>query len=353
MVIFILYWEAFPLTTKKTGSQTVTLACPPSFAGHANVVGKKEGEGHLASSFDYIGTDDTFGESTWEKSESAMQKQALALALNKAGQPASNIDWLFAGDLLNQCIGSSFAARGQEIPFFGLYGACSTMGEGLALASMTLDGGFGEWAGVVVSSHFCTAERQYRTPLEYGGQRTPTAQWTTTAAGAAILAREGPGPYITHVTVGKIVDKGITDTNNMGAAMAPAAYDTISTHLKDTGRAPSYYDLIVTGDLGNLGSELLLELLRQDGLELSNHTDCGMLIFDPQSQDVHCGGSGCGCAASVLTGYLLNGMREGKWNNILFCPTGALHSPTSAFQGESVPGICHAIAISTQRSPQA
>ena len=174
-----------------------------------------------------------------------------------------------------------------------------------------------------------------------------------TAAGAAILAREGPGPYITHVTVGKIVDKGITDTNNMGAAMAPAAYDTISTHLKDTGRAPSYYDLIVTGDLGNLGSELLLELLRQDGLELSNHTDCGMLIFDPQSQDVHCGGSGCGCAASVLTGYLLNGMREGKWNNILFCPTGALHSPTSAFQGESVPGICHAIAISTQRSPQA
>ena len=267
MVIFILYWEAFPLTTKKTGSQTVTLACPPSFAGHANVVGKKEGEGPLASSFDYIGTDDTFGESTWEKSESAMQKQALALALNKAGQPASNIDWLFAGYLLNQCIGSSFAARGQEIPFLGLYGACSTMGEGLALASMTLDGGFGEWAGVVVSSHFCTAERQYRTPLEYGGQRTPTAQWTTTAAGAAILAREGPGPYITHVTVGKIVDKGITDTNNMGAAMAPAAYDTISTHLKDTGRAPSYYDLIVTGDLGNLGSELLLELLRQDGLE--------------------------------------------------------------------------------------
>ncbi|MGE4276730.1 MAG: stage V sporulation protein AD [Lawsonibacter sp.] len=334
------------MTTKKLGSQTVALANPPSIVGHANVAGKKEGEGPLANSFDYIAEDVTFGETTWEKSESAMQKQALSLALNKAGQSASNLDWLFAGDLLNQCIGSSYAAREQNIPFFGLYGACSTMGEGLALASMTLDGGFGEWAGVVVSSHFCSAERQYRTPLEYGGQRTPTAQWTVTGSGAAILAREGPGPYITHVTPGKIVDKGIKDANNMGAAMAPAAYDTISTHLKDTGRLPNYYDLIVTGDLGRLGSELLLELLQQDGLELSNHADCGTLIFDLEAQDVHCGGSGCGCSASVLTGYLLNGMREGKWKNILFCPTGALHSPTASFQGESIPGICHAIAIS-------
>ena len=349
MVIFILYWEAFPLTTKKTGSQTVTLACPPSFAGHANVVGKKEGEGPLASSFDYIGTDDTFGESTWEKSESAMQKQALALALNKAGQPASNIDWLFAGDLLNQCIGSSFAARGQEIPFFGLYGACSTMGEGLALASMTLDGGFGEWAGVVVSSHFCTAERQYRTPLEYGGQRTPTAQWTTTAAGAAILAREGPGPYITHVTVGKIVDKGIQDANNMGAAMAPAAYDTIQAHFRDTGRRPSDYDLIVTGDLGSLGKEILLDLFHRDGIEFKNLEDCGVLIYDAQTQDVHCGGSGCGCSAAVLTGFLLNGMKQGRWRRLLFCGTGALLSPTSTLQGESIPSICHAVAISTEQ----
>ena len=221
------------MTTKKLGRQTVALANPPTLAGHANVVGKKEGEGPLASSFDLIGSDDTFGEATWEKSESAMQKQALALALDKAGQAASAMDWLFAGDLLNQCIGSSFAARGQDIPFFGLYGACSTMGEGLALASMTLDGGFGEWAAVVVSSHFCTAERQYRTPLEYGGQRTPTAQWTVTGAGAAILAREGPGPYVTHCTLGKIADKGITDTNNMGAAMAPAAYATLTFRGKD------------------------------------------------------------------------------------------------------------------------
>lgn len=337
------------MTTKKLGEQTIALSHPPSLAAWANVAGKKEGEGPLASTFDYLDTDDTFGEATWEKSESAMQKQALGLALNKAGQAASALDWLFAGDLLNQCISSSYAARDQQLPFFGLYGACSTMGEGLALASMTLDGGFGEMAGVVVSSHFCTAERQYRTPLEYGNQRTPTAQWTVTASGAAILAREGDGPYITHVTVGKIVDKGITDTNNMGAAMAPAAFDTITTHFQDTGRSPNSYDLIVTGDLGYLGSDLLLELLRRDGIQMPNHTDCGMLIYDKAGQDVHCGGSGCGCCASVLTGHLLNGMQAGKWKNILFCPTGALHSPTSAFQGESIPGICHAISISTRK----
>ena len=265
---------------KKIGTQTAAFSNPPSFAGWANVVGKKEGEGPLASTFDYVDKDDTFGESTWEKSESAMQKQALSLALDKAGQPASRLDWLFAGDLLNQCIGSSYAARGQSAPFFGLYGACSTMGEGLVLASMALDGGFGEWAGVAVSSHFCSAERQYRTPLEYGGQRTPTAQWTVTGSGAAVLAREGPGPCITHATVGKIVDKGVIDTNNMGAAMAPAACDTLLAHFQDTGRSPSSYDLIVTGDLGELGSELLVELLRREGVKLSSHVDCGALIFD-------------------------------------------------------------------------
>lgn len=338
------------MTTKKLGRQTVALANPPTLAGHANVVGKKEGEGPLASSFDLIGSDDTFGEATWEKSESAMQKQALALALDKAGQAASAMDWLFAGDLLNQCIGSSFAARGQDIPFLGLYGACSTMGEGLALAAMTLDGGFGQRAGVVVSSHFCTAERQYRTPLEYGSQRTPTAQWTVTAAGAVLLSREGPGPYLTHVTPGRVVDKGVTDTNNMGAAMAPAAYDTIRAHLQDTGREPGFYDLIITGDLGQLGGELLRELFQQDGVDLSpRYADCGLMIFDLERQDVHCGGSGCGCSAAVLTGHLLPGMRAGRWNNILFCPTGALHSPTTACQGESIPGICHAIALSNRR----
>ena len=335
------------MPTQRMGAQTVALRDPPSVLSYACVGGKFEKQGPLGSCFDLLDEDSFFGEKTWEKAESAMQKKALNTALERGGLTAGQLNYVCAGDLLNQCIGSAFGLREAEVPFLGLYGACSTMGEGLALASMTLDGGFGEWAAVVVSSHFCTAERQYRTPLEYGGQRTPTAQWTVTGAGAAILAREGPGPYVTHCTLGKITDKGITDTNNMGAAMAPAAYATLTAHFQDTGRGPDYYDLIVTGDLGKLGRELLLELFRQDGVDLStNHNDCGLMIFDLENQDVHCGGSGCGCSASVLTGYLLNGMREGRWKNILFCPTGALHSPTSAFQGESVPGICHAIAIS-------
>ena len=338
------------MTTKKLGRQTVALACPPSLLSFANVVGKKEGEGPLSACFDYIDGDDTFGASTWEKSERAMQQKALTLALEKAGAEEGQLDWLFAGDLLNQCVSSSFAAREQQCPFFGLYGACSTMGEGLALAAMTLDGSFGQRAGVVVSSHFCTAERQYRTPLEYGSQRTPTAQWTVTAAGAVLLSREGPGPYLTHVTPGRVVDKGVTDTNNMGAAMAPAAYETIRAHLQDTGREPGFYDLIVTGDLGQLGGELLQELFQRDGVDLSpRYADCGLMIFDPDRQDVHCGGSGCGCSAAVLTGCLLPGMRAGRWDNILFCPTGALHSPTTACQGESIPGICHAISLSNRR----
>ncbi len=337
------------MTTKKVGRQTFSMALPPSIAGHACIVGKKEGEGPLRSSFDQVGEDDTFGESSWEKAESSMQRQALSSALDKAKQSVSTLDLLFAGDLLNQCIGSAYAHRDSNIPFFGLYGACSTMGESLALAAMSLDGGFGEWAGAVVSSHFCSAERQYRTPLEYGGQRPPTAQWTVTGAGAVILARDGDGPYITHITPGKIVDMGIKDVGNMGAAMAPAAYDTLKAHFADTGRAPSYYDLIVTGDLGRLGHEIVRDLFARDGVELTNYEDCGMLIYDEKGQDVHCGGSGCGCSASVLSGYLLNGMRAGTWKNILFCPTGALHSPTSILQGESVPGICHAIAISTYR----
>lgn len=334
------------MNTKKLGGQTAALANPPVLISRACVVGQKEGQGPLASYFDSIAEDDAFGQSSWEKAESTMQKQALSLALEKAGLAASNLDWLFAGDLLNQCIGSSYAAREQDLPFFGLYGACSTMGEGLALASMTLDGGFGERAAVVVSSHFCSAERQYRTPLEYGSQRTPTAQWTVTGSGAIVLAREGTGPRVTHVTPGKIVDKGIRDTNNMGAAMAPAAAQTIAAHLRDTGRNPDFYDKIITGDLGVLGSTLLLRLLEEEGVSLNNHLDCGALIFDLEQQDVHCGGSGCGCCASVLAGYLLRQLEEGTWKHILFCPTGALHSPTASFQGESIPGICHAIAIS-------
>lgn len=337
------------MPNKKQGAQTAALAHPPSFLGCANVVGTKEGQGPLARFFDVISSDDSFAQASWEKAESAMQKQALTLALEKSRLSSVSLDWLFAGDLLNQCISSAYAARGQDIPYFGLYGACSTMGESLALAAMTLDGGFGTYAGAVASSHFCSAERQYRTPLEYGGQRTPTAQWTVTGAGAAILSTEGPGPYITHVTIGKIVDKGITDANNMGAAMAPAAADTIAAHFLDTGRSPGFYDLVITGDLGILGSKLLIDLLGQEGISMSNHADCGAMIFDPQKQDVHCGGSGCGCCASVFTGYFINGLRSGRWKHLLFCPTGALHSPTATSQGESIPGICHAIAISTSK----
>ena len=337
------------MANKKLGRQTVALQAPPSVIGSAAVVGKKEGEGPLAATFDHISQDDSFGERSWEKAESAMQKLALAAALSKAGLSVSGLDYLLAGDLLNQCIGSGFAVRGQDVPFFGLYGACSTMAESLSLASMLLDGGYGTKIAAMTSSHFCSAERQYRTPLEYGGQRTPTAQWTVTGSGCVILADQGPGPYITHVTTGKVVDKGIKDAANMGAAMAPAAYSTLSAHFQDTGRKPSDYDLIVTGDLGQLGRDIVADWFHRDGMELKNFNDCGTLIYDLEGQDVHCGGSGCGCSAVVLAGMLLNGMAGGRWKRILFCGTGALLSPTSSQQGESIPAICHAVALDIRK----
>ena len=333
------------MSDKKLGSQTVVFSAPPIVVGHGNVVGKKEGEGPLAACFDFVSQDDYFGEKSWEKAERSMQEQALDNALKHAKKQGSDLDFLLAGDLLNQCISSSFAARAQQVPFLGLYGACSTMGESLLLAAMLVDGGYGKLAAAVTSSHFCTAERQYRTPVEYGGQRPPTAQWTVTGSGSVVLARAGQGPKITHATVGKIVDKGITDANNMGAAMAPAAYDTLRAHFQDTGRTPDDYDLIVTGDLGKLGHEIVTDFFAQDGVKLKNYTDCGLLIYDLERQDVHCGGSGCGCAATVLTGHLLPALEEGRWKRILFCPTGALLSPTSTQQGESIPSICHAVAI--------
>ncbi|OUN10481.1 stage V sporulation protein AD [Flavonifractor sp. An9] len=337
------------MANKKLGRQTVALQDPPSVIGSAAVVGKKEGEGPLAATFDHISQDDSFGERSWEKAESAMQKLALAAALSKAGLSVSGLDYLLAGDLLNQCIGSGFAVRGQDVPFFGLYGACSTMAESLSLASMLLDGGYGTKIAAMTSSHFCSAERQYRSPLEYGGQRTPTAQWTVTGSGCVILADQGPGPYITHVTTGKVVDKGIKDAANMGAAMAPAAYSTLSAHFQDTGRKPSDYDLIVTGDLGQLGHDIVADWFHRDGMELKNFNDCGTLIYDLEGQDVHCGGSGCGCSAVVLAGMLLNGMAGGRWKRILFCGTGALLSPTSSQQGESIPAICHAVALDIRK----
>ena len=335
---------------KRLGPQTVALASPPSVWSFASFGGKLESQGPLASYFDELEQDSFFGEKTWEKAESAMQKRVLSRALEKAGLAPADLDYIFAGDLLNQCIGSSFGLREFHIPFYGLYGACSTMGESLALAAMSIDGGFARRVAAMTSSHFCTAERQYRMPVPYGNQRTPTAQWTATASGCTILADEGPGPYITHVTCGKIVDKGIRDANNMGAAMAPAAYDTLSAFFRDTGTTPQDYDAIFTGDLGELGHAIVRDFFHRDGVELDQrYQDCGMLLYDRQQQDMHAGASGCGCSASVLNGYLLTQMRQGRWQRIVFAPTGALLSPVSTCQGESIPSICHAICLSAQR----
>lgn len=335
------------MNNKRLGRQTVSLAHPPSVLSFANIGGKLEGQGPLAAYFDQLNEDSFFGESTWEKAESAMQKAVLQQALDKAKLRSTDLDYILAGDLLNQCIGTSFGLREFGIPFYGLYGACSTMGESLALAALLIDGGFAARAAAMTSSHFCTAERQYRMPVPYGSQRTPTAQWTATASGCTILAADGPGPYVTHVTCGKIVDKGITDANNMGAAMAPAAYDTLSAFFRETGTAPGDYDRIFTGDLGELGHAIVLELFQQDGVDMSrNYQDCGLLLYDRSAQDMHAGASGCGCSAAVLNGYLLTELRRGAWKKILFAPTGALLSPTSSCQGESVPGICHAICLS-------
>ena len=338
------------MNSKRIGRRTVALQTPPSVLSFANIGGRMEGQGPLAKYFDELCDDSFFGEKTWEKAEATMQRRVLRRALEQAGLKPGDVDYVLAGDLLNQCIGSSFGLRELGIPFFGLYGACSTMGEALALASLLIDGGFAETVAAQASSHFCTAERQYRMPVPYGSQRTPTAQWTATGSGCCLLACEGEGPYITHVTTGKIVDKGVTDANNMGAAMAPAAYDTLCALFRDTRTKPEDYDLIVTGDLGRLGHQIVSDFFARDGLPLGEHyTDCGLLLYDIESQDMHCGGSGCGCSASVLCGYLLRGMREGKWNRIIFAPTGALLSPTTTFQGESIPGICHAVVFSNHK----
>ncbi|MCI6567758.1 MAG: stage V sporulation protein AD [Dysosmobacter sp.] len=338
------------MSTKRMGRQTVALAAPPSVVSFANIGGKFEGNGPLADSFDELNEDSFFGQKTWEQGESVMQKRVLENALKKAGLESKQLDYILAGDLLNQCIGSSFALRDFGIPFYGLYGACSTMGESLSLASLLIDGGFAERCAALTSSHFCTAERQYRMPVPYGNQRPPAAQWTATAAGCTILAAEGPGPYVTHVTCGTIEDLGICDANNMGAAMAPAAYKTLTALFRETHTTPRDYDLILTGDLGELGHAIVLDFFRRDGLDLTgNYFDCGMLLYDRKNQDMHAGASGCGCSAAVLNGYVLSGMRAGRWKRVVFAPTGALLSPTSSFQGESIPGICHAVCLSCKK----
>lgn len=338
------------METKRIGAQTLRFSRPPRVESFANIGAKLEGQGPMADYFDELSEDSFFGEKTWEKGEARMQKRVLSRALEKATRRPEELDLIFAGDLLNQCIGTSFALREFGVPLCGVYGACSTMGESLALAAMSIDGGFARRAAAMTSSHFCTAERQYRMPVPYGSQRSPTAQWTATAAGCTLLSAQGPGPYITHVTCGRIVDQGITDPNNMGAAMAPAAYDTLRAYFADTHTGPADYDAIFTGDLGELGHEIVMDLFRQDGVDMTrNYEDCGMLLYDRDRQDMHAGGSGCGCSAAVFNGYLLTGLKQGRWRRILFAPTGALLSPTSSFQGESIPGICHLVCVSTER----
>ena len=335
------------MTSKRLGRQTVRLGSPVSVLSYANIGGKQEAQGPLAGYFDELNQDAYFGQKSWEKGESAMQQFALRRAMEKGGLIPEDLDYVLAGDLLNQCIGTSFSLRDFKIPFYGLYGACSTMGESLSLAALLIDGGFASIVAAMTSSHFCTAERQYRAPVPYGSQRAPTAQLTATAAGCCVVGAQSAGPYITHTTRGRIVDLGVTDAANMGAAMAPAAHDTLTALFRDTATTPRDYDLIVTGDLGYLGHALLTELFRRDGVELGdNCTDCGLLLYDRVKQDMHAGGSGCGCSAAVLNGYLLHGLRTGRWQRLVFAPTGALLSPTSSFQGESVPGICHAVVLS-------
>ena len=332
--------------TKKLGKQTVELKSRPVIAGAYSSVGKKESEGPLGKYFDTVYKDEFLHKKTWEQAESELLRQTVFGAAANASVPFADVDYIFAGDLINQCTSTSIAIKDFGIPFFGIFGACSTIAEGLSLASMMIDGGFAGKTICATSSHFCGAEKQFRFPLEYGSTRTPTSQWTVTGSGAVVLSKDGDGPKITHVTTGKIIDLGVSDANNMGAAMAPAAADTIYTHLKDTGRSADFYDLIITGDLANTGSNLLLSLLNKQGVDISeNHRDCGCMIFDAQTQNVKSGGSGCGCCASVFCGYFYKQLLCKKVKNILLVATGALMNPTSANQGQTIPSIAHAVGI--------
>ncbi|WP_442878507.1 stage V sporulation protein AD [Clostridium sp.] len=331
---------------KKIGEQTIKLEDPPSIISTFSIVGPKEGEGPLKSYFDEVLSDDTCGKESYEKAESDMMYTAITSAIERADLECSDIDYLFAGDLLNQIISSSFAARKLEIPFFGLYGACSTMSESLGLAALIMDGGFAKYTVASTSSHFSAAERQFRFPLEYGSQRSKTAQWTVTGAGAMVLGYKENFPKITYVTTGVVKDYGIKDANNMGAAMAPAAVDTIYKHFKDTGRTPKDYDIITTGDLGKVGKKITDKLILEYGYDIrENHVDCGDIIFNNETQGTESGGSGCGCSAVVSSGYIYKKMMRGEIKSALIISTGALMSTTSSLQGESIPGIAHAVSI--------
>ncbi|MBR6727073.1 MAG: stage V sporulation protein AD [Clostridia bacterium] len=315
----------------------------------ASVVGKTEKNGPIGQCFDLHSSDDRFGQRTWEKAEAEMQRLALNTALAKGECDQRELDAIFSGDLLNQCIGAAYGLKDFSVPYFGLYGACSTAAEGLALAAMLVSSGTLQLAAAVASSHNCTAERQYRSPLEYGGQRTPTAQWTTTAAGAFLItAAERSAVQIDGICPGIVIEKGIRDAANMGAAMAPAAADTLLRFFDDSGTAPRDYDLIVTGDLGYEGGDILCRLMETEGVDISPvYNDCGMMIYDRNTQDTHAGGSGCGCSAAVLASYLLPKIADGSLKRVLLLGTGAMMSPQSIQQGEYIPAVAHLISLCT------
>ncbi|MCQ2446167.1 MAG: stage V sporulation protein AD [Clostridia bacterium] len=335
--------------TKKHGSITYLPDSPVYITSRASLGGSEEKAGKLASLLDISSEDDYFGEDTWEKAETAIVRMLVDQLYKSAQTTPESTDLFLGGDLQKQCMATSLGLLPYGVPYLGLYGACSTFAEGLALASLAIDGGFASSAGVVATSHFCTAEREYRTPLVYGNQRQPTAQRTVTGGGAILLSKDAPkdraAPHITAFAIGKMRDLGIKDASNMGAAMAPAAFETISTFLEDTRQTPEDFDLIVSGDLGNVGHRIVSRLAEAAGIDFGGrYDDCGRMVFDP-SQDTHAGASGCGCSAMVLTASLLRRMEEGKIKRLLFAGTGALLSATSLLQGESIPGICHAVAI--------
>jgi stage V sporulation protein AD len=333
------------MNLKRVGNQTVVFANPPVILSSYSVAGPKEGKGPLGKTFNHVWKDQLNGEKSWEYAESKMLQEALQGSIDQASIPKEQIDFMLAGDLLNQIVSSNFAARQIALPFIGVYGACSTMALSLAIGSMLIDGEFAQHVLIGVSSHHDTAERQFRAPTEQGNQRAMSAQWTVTGAGSVLLGKQGAGPKIAAATIGRVLDYGETDANNMGSAMAPAVADTILNHFQDLGRTAQDYDLIASGDLGAVGLVLASEVLKKSGVDMgSNFTDCGVRIFD-STQDVHSGASGCACSAVVFAGDIMQKLKAGELKRVLLVGSGALHSPTSALQGESIPGIGHAVVI--------
>lgn len=330
---------------KKIGKQTISFDSPPTITECNSIVGPKEAQGPLAKYFDLTLDDEFWGEKSWEKAESKIIKENVNALVTKSGISTNNIDCIFAGDLLNQCISSSFGLRDSNIPFIGMFGACSTFVESMCMGAIAIES-FAQNVICATSSHFCSAEKQFRFPLELGNQRPQTSQWTVTGSGATLLSKDGAGPFITNITLGKIVDMGIKDANNMGAAMSPAFVDTLLAHFLDTGRNPSYYDAIISGDLGKIGKDIAIDIAMSKGYNIkSNYNDCGLMIFDTKAQDTHAGGSGCACCGSVFSGFLFKQLKEKKIKKLLLIATGALMNSTSSQQGETIPGIAHAVSI--------